>query len=143
MLVEGKEVWLDKVFKRNQSYNSRKAAEMALRAFDKIFGEPIEHYVARLERGGLDAYSLLDRCSSELDRMGLCPHMISDYLSRVRQYFAYNGLVLDEGVFRARVTVPRVVEPDDRAPTVEELRRILSRGRLRTKALILLPASSV
>lgn len=141
-MAKDRNAWLDKVFRRSHSDNSRKAGEMALRAFDKVFEQSVEQYVSKLERGELDPYSLLDRFSAELDKKGLSPHTISDYLTRIRQYFAYNGIALDEGVFRAKVTMPRVVGPDDRAPTIEELRKILSWGKLRTKALILLLASS-
>lgn len=115
---------------------------MALRAFERVFGEPVEAFIEKVKCGGLDAYSVFDRFVSELDRSGLSPHSINGYVNRVRQYFAYNDVVLDKSVFKVKVGLPRVEGPDDRAPTVEELRRILSWGKLRTKALILVLASS-
>lgn len=137
-----RKVWLDRVYRRSHSSNSRHAAEMALRAFDRVFGEPAEVVVDKVKRGELDAFSVFDRFVSELDGSGLSPHSISGYVNRVRQYFAYNDVVLDKSAFRVKVGLPRVEGPDDRAPTVEELRRILSWGKLRTKALILVLSSS-
>ena len=132
-----RKVWLDRVYRPSHSANSRHAAEMALRAFDRVFGEPTEAIIVKAKGKKLDAYSLFDRFVAELDRDGLSPHSIRGYVNRVMQYFAYNDFVLDKSVFRVKVGLPRVEEPDDRAPTVEELRRILSWGKLRTKRLFL------
>lgn len=135
-------VWLDRVFRRSHSVNSRHAAEMALRAFDRVFGEPVEGVIEKVKGGKLDVYKVFDRFVSELDKAGLSSHSINGYVNRVKQYFAYNDVEWDETAFRVKVGLPRVEEPDDRAPTVEELRRILVWGKLRTKALILVLASS-
>lgn len=135
-------VWLDRVFRRSHSVNSRHAAEMALRAFDRVFGEPVEDVIEKVKEGKLDVYKVFDRFVSELDKAGLSSHSINGYVNRVKQYFAYNDVEWDETAFRVKVGLPRVEEPDDRAPTVEELRRILVWGKLRTKALILVLASS-
>lgn len=70
------------------------------------------------------------------------PISIHGYISRVAKYFAYNDISIDRTKFKAKVVMPRVQQPDDRAPSVEELRRILSWGKLRTKALILFLVSS-
>jgi len=134
--------WLERVFRRSHSVNSRHAAEMALKAFDKVFGMPAEDVIEDVRRGKLDVYKVFERFVSELDKAGLSPHTINGYVNRVKQYFAYNDVVLDKTAFRVKVGLPRVSEPDDRAPTVEELRRILAWGKLRTKALILVLASS-
>lgn len=137
-----RKAWLDRVFRRSHSVNSRHAAEMALKAFDKVFSEPVEAVIDRVKRGELDVYKVFDRFVSELDKAGLSSHSINGYVTRVKQYFAYNDVEWDETAFRVKVGLPRVEEPDDRAPTVEELRRILVWGKLRTKALILVLASS-
>jgi integrase len=115
---------------------------MALRAIDGVFGEPVEAIIDKVKVGELDPYKVFDRFEAELDRRGLSPRSINGYVNRVRQYFAYNDVVLDKSVFRVKVGLPRVIEPDDRAPTVEEVRQILAWGKLRTKALILVLASS-
>ena len=115
---------------------------MALRAFDRVFGEPVEGLINRAKLGEVEVYSLFDRFVAELDKRGLSPNSIRGYVNRVQQYFAYNDVFLDKDIFRVKVGLPRVEEPDDRAPTVEELRKILSWGKLRTKTLILVLASS-
>jgi len=115
---------------------------MALKAFDRVFGEPAEVLIDRVKQGEAEAYSLFDKFVAELDKDNLSPNSIRGYVNRVKQYFAYNDVFLDKGVFRVKVGLPRVEEPDDRAPTVEELRKILLWGKLRTKALILVLASS-
>jgi integrase len=51
-------------------------------------------------------------------------------------------VVIDPVRFRAKVVMPRVEDPDDRAPTLEELRGILSWGKMRTKTLIIVMATS-
>lgn len=133
---------MERVYRPSHSANSRHAAEMALRAFDRVFGESAEAVIDKVKRKKLDAYSLFDRFVAELDGDGLSPHSIRGYVNRVMQYFAYNDVVLDKSVFRVKVGLPRVEDPDDRAPTVEELRQILSWGKLRTKAFILVLISS-
>lgn len=115
---------------------------MALRAFDRVFGETVEVFISRVKGGEIDAYALFDRFVAELDRNGLSPNSIRGYVNRVKQYFAYNDVFLDRDIFRVKVGLPRVEEPDDRAPTLEELRKILLWGKLRTKALILVLTSS-
>jgi len=115
---------------------------MALRAFDRVFGESAEVVIDRVKRGEFDPYQVFDRFAAELDRSGLSSHSINGYVNRMRQYFAYNDVVLDKSVFRVKVGLPRVVGPDDRAPTVEEIRQMLAWGKLRTKVLILVLASS-
>jgi len=115
---------------------------MALRAFDRVFSEPAEVVIEKVKRGELDPYQVFDRFAAELDRRGLSPNCINGYVNRVRQYFAYSDVALDKSVFRVKVGLPRVAGPDDRAPTVEEIRQILAWGKLRTKALILVLASS-
>jgi len=134
--------WLDRVYRRSHSLNSRHAAEMALKAFDRVFGEPAESIIDKVKRGELDVYDVFDRFAAGLDKASLSSHTISGYVNRVKQYFAYNDVVLDRSVFRVKVGLPRVEGTDDRAPTVEEIRRILSWGKLRTKALILVLVSS-
>ena len=53
-------------------------------------------------------YSVFDRFAAGLDRANLSPHTISGYVNRVKQYFAYNDVVLDRSVFRVKVGLPRV-----------------------------------
>jgi len=48
--------WLDRVYRRSHSLNSRHAAEMALKAFDRVFGEPAESIIDKVKRGELDVY---------------------------------------------------------------------------------------
>jgi len=141
-LSSHREDWLGKVFRRSHSDNSRHGAEMALKAFDRALGESAEVVIDRVKREEVDVYSVFDRFVADLDERGLSPNSIRGYVSRVMQYFAYNDVFLDKDVFRVKVGLPRVEEPDDRAPTVEELRKILSWGKLRTKTLMLVLASS-
>jgi len=41
---------LDRVYRPSHSANSRHAAEMALRAFDRVFGEPAEAIIEKVKR---------------------------------------------------------------------------------------------
>lgn len=52
----------------SHSANSRHAAEMALRAFDRGFGEPAEVVIDRVKGVELDVFSVFDRFVSDLDR---------------------------------------------------------------------------
>jgi integrase len=116
--------------------------DMALRAFDRAFGEPTEIIIDKVKAKKIEVFSLLDRFVADLDNRGLSPNSIRGYVSRVKQYFAFNDVFLDKEKFRVKVVLPRIEEPDDRAPTVEEFRKILAWGKLRTKVLILVLASS-
>ncbi|MEM3692755.1 MAG: hypothetical protein QXI39_01865 [Candidatus Bathyarchaeia archaeon] len=40
---------------------------------------------------------------------------------------------MNKFIFKVKVAMPRIDDPDDRTPTIEELRRVLSWGKLRTK----------
>ena len=134
--------WLSRVYRRSHSDHSRHSAEMALRAFDKKLGEPAESFIERIKNREIDVYSVFENFTARLDEGGYSPHTISDYVNRVKQYFLYNSVALNRETFRVKVGLPRIEDPDDRAPTVDELRKILSWGKLRTKTLILVLVSS-
>ncbi|MGD0072398.1 MAG: site-specific integrase [Candidatus Bathyarchaeia archaeon] len=134
--------WLNRVYRRSHSQNSRHAVEMALRAFDREIGEPAERVIAKVKSNQLDVYETFDKFVGSLDKAEASPSTITGYVNRIMRYFAFNDVVVDSVRFRAKVVMPRVEDPDDRAPTVEELRSILSWGKLRTKTLILVMATS-
>ncbi len=117
---------------------------MALRAFDKETHQSTEEVIAKIKGGQMDLYEVLDQFVAQLDTRNppASPRTINGYVNRVTCYFAYNDLVVDSARFKAKVIMPRVEEPNDRAPTIEELRAILSWGKLRTKTLILVMATS-
>jgi len=115
---------------------------MALRSFDKTHGMSAESVIDAIKHGELNVYSVFEEFTAKLDKARYSPHTISDYVNRVKQYFIYNDVALDKDIFRVKVGLPRIEDPDDRAPTVDELRRILLWGKLRTKTLILVLASS-
>jgi len=139
---ERREAWFDRIYRPSHSENSRHAAEMALRAFDRVLGEPVEVFINKVKLGKAEPYAVFDKFVAELDKARLSPNSIRGYVNRVKQYFAYNDVSLDKDVFRVKVGLPRVEEPDDRAPSIEELRKILSWGKLRTKAFVLVLATS-
>jgi integrase len=134
--------WLNRVYRRSKSQNSRHAVEMALRVFDREIGESAEVVIMKVKNGQLDVYEILDKFVASLDKAQASPSTITGYVNRVMRYFAFSDVVVDPVRFRAKVVLPRVEDPDDRAPTVEELRGILSWGKLRTKTLILAMATS-
>jgi len=134
--------WLDRVYRRSRSQNSMHAVEMALRVFDREMGESAESVIFKVKSNQLDVYETLDKFVGSLDKAEASPSTINGYVNRVVRYFAFNDVVVDTVRFRAKVVLPRVEDPDDRAPTVEELRGILSWGKLRTKTLILVMATS-
>jgi integrase len=142
VLDEHRKAWFDRIYRPSHSDNSRHVAEMALRAFDRVLGEPAEIFIGKVKQGKAEPYSVFDGFMAELDKAGLSPNSIRGYVNRVKQYFAYNDVSLDKDVFRIKVGLPRVEEPDEGAPTVEDLRKILSWGKLRTKVLVLVLTSS-
>jgi len=116
--------------------------EMALRVFDREIGEPAEAVIVKVKGAKLDVYEVFDKFVASLDRAEASPCTVTGYVNRVLRYFAFNDVIVDPVRFRAKVVMPRVEDPDDRAPTVEELRNILGWGKLRTKTLILVMATS-
>ena len=134
--------WLNRVYRRSHSYNSMHAVEMALRSFDRENGESAETIILKIKSSQLDVYDTLDKFVASLDKSEASPSTITGYVNRVTRYFAFNDVVIDPVRFRAKVVMPRVEDPDDRAPTLEELRGILSWGKMRTKTLIIVMATS-
>jgi integrase len=137
-----REAYLTRIFRRSRSENSRHTVEMALRAFDKETHLSTEEVMAKIKGSQMDLYKVLDGFVGQLDAKKLSPRTINGYVNRVTCYFAFNDLVVDPARFKAKVIMPRVEDPDDRAPTIEGLRGILSWGKLRTKTLILVMATS-
>jgi hypothetical protein len=88
---------------------------MALRAFDREVGESAETVIAKIKSSHVDVYETLDNFVGALDKIEASPSTITGYVNRVTRYFAFNDVVVDPVRFRAKVVMPRVEDPDDRA----------------------------
>jgi len=116
----------------------------AVRLWAKSLGfDAAEEVVAKIKAGELDAVDALDRFVGRLVEMKRAPKTILTYFGAVKGFLEYEDVPLDERRLKARVILPDKYEVSvDRAPTAEEIRRMLLRASLKGKALITLLASS-
>lgn len=66
-----REIWLEKVYRRSHSYNSRHTDEMALCVFDREMGESAESIIEKVKADTLDVYTVFDRFVDLLDKKKL------------------------------------------------------------------------
>jgi len=81
--------------------------------------------------GSVDIYKVLDGYAGKLFSMGLSAATISTYVGRLKQYLRFLDVDVSNEAFRVKMVLPRVDEPDDRAPTVEEIERMLAHADVR------------
>ena len=79
----GRKDWLNRVYRRSHSQNSRHAVEMALRAFDREIGESAESVIAKVKGNQLDVYETFDKFVGSLDKAEASPSTINGYVNRV------------------------------------------------------------
>ena len=134
-------------YKERRARRSAKTARVyagAVKLWAKSLGfDRPEDAVAKIKEGGLDPIDALDKFVGRLLEMKRAPKTILTYFGAVKGFLEYEDVPLDERRLKARVVLPEKYEVSvDRAPTPEEMRRILLRSSLKGKALITLLASS-
>jgi integrase len=89
-------------------------------------------------------YEVLDEFVGWLVKdCGVAPHTLKNSLSISKKFLRLSGFEVSNDVLRSRVDMPRMfAKTVDRAPTLDELRRILLHTNSRGKAMVSMLASS-
>ncbi|NHV97393.1 MAG: tyrosine-type recombinase/integrase [Thaumarchaeota archaeon] len=119
------------------------AVRKALRVLESVSGVKADETFAGIISGRIDVYDLLRRFVRSLQEEGLAPKSVRFYLSLLLRMLRMAGADVKSELIRYRVPLPvnRIVKID-RAPTVDELRRILAVVGARNRALFLMLAST-
>jgi integrase len=121
----------------------RYAVMKVLRLVEAVCGFGAEEVFGRVLGGELDPYKLLREVAVSLQREGLAPKTVRFYVSLLVRLLRMAGAEVRSELIRYRVPLPqsRAVRTD-RAPTVEELRRLLAVMGARNRTLFLMLAST-
>jgi len=121
----------------------RYAVMKALRIMEAVSGVDAEKAFADIVGGRLDPYDVLRKFVRSLQGEGLAPKSVRFYLSILVRMLRMAGADVKSELLRYRVPLPagRIVKTD-RAPTVDELRRILAVMGPRNRAMSLILAST-
>ncbi len=119
------------------------AVRKALRIFEEELGMKVEDAVSAMIYGEIDVYDALRRFLATIRKENLAPKTIRFYLSLLIRILRMAGVEVRSDVLRYRVSLPasRILRVD-RAPTIEELRKILTVMGPRNRALFLMLAST-
>lgn len=133
--------FLEKVGRRG----SRKSVESALYnmsvfcSFLKLEPDQIPNYVKK--KG---AYEVMDEFVGWLvNDCKIAPHSLKNAVSISKKFLRLNGFDISNDILRSKVEMPRMfIKTVDRAPTLDELKRIILHTNSRGKAMISMLASS-
>ena len=133
--------------KATRSQDTARQYEVASRAWCAANGfESPEKGIEKIksrpdpELAGIESINRLITTLSEKKR---APKTITGYVSSIKKYLAYEDVLISSERFHAKTVLPRNYEVSiDTAPTDEQMKQILFNSSLKTKALIMLMASS-
>jgi integrase/recombinase XerD len=92
---------------------------------------------------GLDPYVVLQEWVTHLHQRGKAPKTIHSTVSSIKGFLVDSDIDVSAEKIRSKVTMPKAYETSvDRAPTGDEIRRILLRSKLDTKAAVTVMATS-
>jgi len=119
------------------------AVRKVLGIFEAEVGMKVEDAIPSMLDGEVDVYNALRRFLAALRKEDLAPKTIRFYLSLLIRILRMAGVDVRSDALRYRVSLPpsRILRVD-RAPTVEELGKILSVMGTRNRALFLMLAST-
>jgi integrase len=133
--------FFDRVGRRGSKKSVTNASESMLVfcSFLELEPDQIPKYVKK--KG---VYEVLDEFVGWMvNTCHLAPHSLKNHLSISKKWLRLQGFEISNEVVRSKVELPRMfVKTVDRAPTPDELRRILLHTNTRGKALITMLASS-
>jgi integrase len=131
--------FVEKMYRRSKSINSRRYYKFGAEDFK-------EFCVAKSikEVGQKNVYSVLDQYVNYLDKKGLRPKTIADYVTAVRKFLMYLDIEIDPAKFKIKVVMPRVTKIEDAPLMLDTVRTLLTKGRPgpKMRALILTLLSS-
>jgi site-specific recombinase XerD len=123
-----KESFLDRVYRKSKSRESRNSAKTSLAAFDKFclekFLRSSEAVVQNMKKGEHDAYRVIDEFVSYLDRQHVSGSTIHTYISWVRNYMVYCDVDIQESKFKMKVNMPKILKDKGTPLSVEMVNRV-------------------
>jgi integrase len=126
---------------------SEKTAETylgALKVWARSVGaENPDAAVQKIKDEKLDAYEVLQNFVSYLHGQGKAPKTVWTYFGALKWFLIDSDIELSENKIKAKVVLPRKYEVStDKAPTRDEVKRIMLRSKLDAKTAIAMLASS-
>jgi integrase len=127
-----------------RSKKTAETYEYALKVWARSLGvADADAGVQKIKDGKLDPYQALQGFVNYLSKKGSAPKTILTYHGALKGFLLDSDVELTENKLRAKIVLPQKYEiSTDRAPTREEVRSILLRSKLPTKAAIAVLASS-
>lgn len=127
-----------KVYRRSKSLHSKRFYLTGVGKFQDFCQEK------KLDVTNKNVYNVLDSFVQWLDDKGNKAKTIADYMSAVRKYLAFVDIEINPTKFRDKVTLPTVTKIADQPLRIEDVEKLLTRGRPNPKmrALILTLLSS-
>jgi integrase len=130
-----------------KNIRSQRTAELyrntiRLWAKSRGFDDP-DAVVQDINSRNLDVYGVLQEWVNLLHEHHKAPKTIHNYFTSVKGFLADSDIDITAEKVRAKIVLPQSYEVStDRAPTPDEIQKILWRGKLATKAAITVLASS-
>jgi len=133
-----KQEFLDKMYRRSRSENSKRYYSFGIKTFEEFCKE------RRMDANQENVYSVLDSFVAWLDGRGLKPKTIADYMSAVRKFLSYVDINIEPTILKNKVVMPKVRKIEDVPLTLEQVKTLLTKGRPNSKirSLILTLLSS-
>ncbi len=130
--------------KRVRSADTAITYDFALRAWSKSRGTANpDAAVQEIKEKHLDPYQVLQDFVISSQKDGRAPKTITTYLGAVKGFLVDSDVEISSEKVKQKVVVPQAYEiSTDRAPTREEMKRILLQSKLPTKTIICMLASS-
>jgi integrase len=130
-LIEG-------IYRKSRSVHSKRFYSFGVRMLKEFCDEKGVKITQR------NLYEALDQYVAWLDKKGLKPKTIVDYMSAAKKFIVFCGLELDDKKFRNIVSMPRIIKIADEPLKLEQVRQLLTVGKPNAtiRALILLLLSS-
>jgi integrase len=138
-------MYLDYITKRKiRSERTAETYKTALRVWARSRGtESPDAAIQEIRSKGVDPYTVLQDFVNQLHSRKLAPKTILSYVTALKGFLLDCDFDISPQKLRAKVVLPQQYEiSTDRAPTVEEVRRLLLRGNLATKVAITMLCSS-
>lgn len=141
-IAAGVEDFLRRVGRRG-SQKSIQNARNALIVFASFEKKLPDEYVKEI-KGGRDVYTFLDDYVGWLvEECKLAPNSLKNYLSIAKKFLRFREVDVSNEKVRNKVELPRMYTVTrDRAPTIEEIRKMLINSKLNGSVIITMLASS-
>lgn len=139
--MQSERKFLNRVYRRSRSENTRQAYKQALDNFKEWLGLDADKIVERIESGDLKVVSALNEWLDDLSARELSPATQWLFVSAIKKFFEVN--IENLNVNWKRLDLPRRYRvEEDRIPSKQEVKRILSFGRIKDKAFVFFKFSS-